>query len=708
MDVRLPDGTVIKDVPDGTTKADLVTKLQRNGIAVPSEWLSAAAPTPAPAAPVAPTLKQQVQSSFAGRTVQGMRDPVDAAAQLLPRGLEMLSSGGGLFPNKVSGFFGDEAKRVDAMNSGNEAEYQSARQATTPQTLSGLVSGQKPEPGFDGARLLGNVFSPANAAIAARVPAATSLLGRVATGATVGALGGGLTPVDMTDPDKSFAAAKLTQTGLGAITGGVMTPILGKIGDAAAKWWQGRASSVAATPADVERIARSALNDSGQKWENLEPAIQEQMRLSAREALVSAPKGADKAALVRQQDFTKEGMQGTLGQITRDASQYAKERNLRTLPGTGDPLLQRFEQQGQQLQNKVGLLAEGAQEPYRAGEGLLSALKTKDESLRTGVSAAYKAARDTAGKDSEVPMQGLAQDVAEIFDRYRTAVPSGIRGQFAKYGLDPSEVVNQRKMFTVEEADKLLKEINKQGGNDQAVKSALGELRDAVKKSVTQDAGVEDVFSPARKAAAQRFGLLDAVPALKAASEGSVAADDFVRKFVINGKTKDVQGMASILKDSSPESFQQARAQIGAELQKAAFGQNVSGDKAFSPERYAQALKGMGSDKLGAFFTDAEIEQMHRLSRIGAYMNSMPNASPVQTSNNWGAITALASKIPGVPASIGLLSGVKNSINNQSAVRDSLAAKVPSQLTPEQVGLLSHWLSGAGASGGLLSGQAIK
>ena len=38
MDVRLPDGTLIRDVPDGTTKADLVSKLERNGMSVPAEW----------------------------------------------------------------------------------------------------------------------------------------------------------------------------------------------------------------------------------------------------------------------------------------------------------------------------------------------------------------------------------------------------------------------------------------------------------------------------------------------------------------------------------------------------------------------------------------------------------------------------------------------------------------------------------------------
>lgn len=38
MDVRLPDGTLIRGVPDGMSKADLVAKLERNGMSVPAEW----------------------------------------------------------------------------------------------------------------------------------------------------------------------------------------------------------------------------------------------------------------------------------------------------------------------------------------------------------------------------------------------------------------------------------------------------------------------------------------------------------------------------------------------------------------------------------------------------------------------------------------------------------------------------------------------
>lgn len=44
MDVRLPDGTILKGIPDGTTKDQIAQKLQSNGREVPKEWLSAAPP----------------------------------------------------------------------------------------------------------------------------------------------------------------------------------------------------------------------------------------------------------------------------------------------------------------------------------------------------------------------------------------------------------------------------------------------------------------------------------------------------------------------------------------------------------------------------------------------------------------------------------------------------------------------------------------
>lgn len=657
---------------------------------------------------------QKVQASVPGRVLQGARDPIDALAQLAPRGLSFVSSLGGMAPNGLSDFFDSEAKRVDEMNAKNEAEYQESRQKTIPKTLSGLITGQN-DPGFDAARFVGNVVSPANAAIAARLPVATTMLGRAGVGMLGGALGGAMKPVEMA-PGTDFASEKAAQIGIGGLSGGVVAPIVGKIGDKVASYFANRAANNASGKVDitdVENAVRKVAEESGRKWDDLEPAVQQQLRAEAIDALKGAQSRIDPAAAVRKADFAAEGIEPTAGQLTRDAAQFAKERNLRTMAGVGDPLLQRFEQQGNQLQDKVGRFGSGASDNFAAGDKLVTALKARDEEMRKGVSSAYNAARSASGKDAEVPLGGLATDTANVLDRFGDKVPSGVLNQLKKYGVLPDQVGKDapRKLFTVEAADDLLKTINANQSADPATNAALDALRSSVKKAVTSDAGVDDVFSGARKLAAERFKLQEAVPALEAAAKGSVAPDDFVKRFVVNGKTQDVQGLAKILKESSPDAYQEARAQIGAQLQRAAFGENATGDKAFSPERYAKALRDMGSEKLKAFFSPEEVTQMERLKRIGAYINSMPNASPVNSSNNWGAIMGLAKHIPGVPAVVGLADAAKTSIGNQRAVNTALSANLPqraAELSPEQVRQLARALSMSGVIAGSATAEPLK
>lgn len=657
------------------------------------------------------TLEQKILSSAPVRMLKGMKDPIDALAQLAPRGLSAISSLGGLNPNPVSKWLDSESARVDQLNQAGNQEYDAARRATADRDVSSLVTG-KIDPGFDAARMVGNVLSPANAAVAARLPAATTTIGRVGAGMLGGAIGGAMTPVEMKD-GTNFANTKLAQVGLGAATGGIASPILGKIADKVGQFFANRAANKPLDVTDVDRIVRSVASESGQRFENLEPAMQQQLRNEAIKSLEAANGRIDAEAALRKADFAKEDISPTAGQITRDASQFARERNLRTMPGVGDPLLQRFEQQGKELQGKFGQYASGASETYTAGEKLANALKAKDEAMRTGVTTAYKAARESAGKDMEVPLGGMASDVADIIDRFGDKVPSGVVNQFKKYGIlsDQAGQANPRKLFTVEAADDVIKTINANQSNDPATNAALGRLRDSVKNAVTQDAGVDDVFAPARQAAADRFRMQDAVPALKAASEGTVAADDFIKKYVINGKTKDVKGMADILSSSSPEAYQEARSQIGAHLQRAAFGENVAGDKAFAPERYAKALRDLGTEKLSAFFKPEEVSQLQRLGRVGAYINSIPNASPVQTSNNWGAIMNVAGKIPGVPAVVGLANAAKTSIGNQTAVSRALAAEIPKldgKMTPEQIAAVAKILAGSGVAAGTLAAEPLK
>jgi hypothetical protein len=239
---------------------------------------------------------------------------------------------------------------------------------------------------------------------------------------------------------------------------------------------------------------------------------------------------------------------------------------------------------------------------------------------------------------------------------------------------------------------------------------ALGVLRRSVKKAMSEDAGVEDVFAPARRLAAQRFSLQEAVPALEAAASGQANPDTFVQNFLISktASTPQVKELARVLREQQPDAFNEAKAQIGAYLQRQAFGENLTGDKGVSPERFAKALRELGSEKIGAFFTPTELENLRRVARVSSYIESVPFGSRPNTSGNWGAITQMAGAIPGVPMTAAIAGALRNSVSNQLAVNQALAAQPVRQLTPEQIRMVSQYLTAGTLASGGASAQPLK
>jgi len=147
--------------------------------------------------------------------LMGIKDPISAGAQLLPRGLEQVTSLGGLAPNPVSRFFGSEAQRVDEMVRAEEAAYQQRRAA-------------QGETGFDFGRLGGNIVNPANIAVGVRAAQAGRAAGltNVGAGAAAGAATGAVQPV----VGEEFAGEKASQIGLGAVGGAVGEKVAAGVG----------------------------------------------------------------------------------------------------------------------------------------------------------------------------------------------------------------------------------------------------------------------------------------------------------------------------------------------------------------------------------------------------------------------------------------------------------------------------------------------
>ena len=572
--------------------------------------------------------------------------------------------------------------------------------------------------GFDFARLGGNIASPVNL-VASGVTIPETVAGRVGYGAAMGAAGGASQPV--TDaPTDGFWGNKAIQGTAGTVLGAGMAPVAGKVGDMVARFIEQRSPQAqqAAQAAITQRTndtIKNALSEIGQDINDLPQSVLQSLRAQVAAALQQG-KQVDPAAILRKQDFESVGIPALAGQVNRDPMQFARELNLRGVQNVGEPIAARLNEQNRVLQQGIGAFQEGANpDAYVAGNQIATSLASTDESLRRHVSGLYDVARNSAGKDLDVPLTGLAQDYARILGEFGDNIPQSIRAKFAALGLDPANPSNQKQLFTIEGADNLLKVINKNdpGGMNKPMTTALGELRHAVKQSVVGADASGGPFAPAVAAAAKRFRLQDAVPALKAAADGTVAPDDFIRRFVLNGKVEELNGLAKVLKATDPDAYGQARAQIGAHLNRAAFGENATGDKVFAAERFNKALRTIGASKMAAFFTPAEIDQIKVLGRVGAYIHQAPPGSAVNSSNTASAMMNLAGRIPGMPAVVSVAQAAKGAINNRAAVNTALNAKPvvtaapPPVISDQAKNRLSQLIAagsfGAGGFGGELA-----
>lgn len=174
------------------------------------------ATAPASQAPAsAPTTAQQIQASIPGRVMQGLRDPLDAVAQMVvravPPGVQNTLNTAVQYVNdlpvvgavtRALGMTPATTAQLDEQIRQNEAAYQAARAATGSS-------------GLDIARLSGNVLGTIALAPAAASATGSALGTKAGIAAASGALFGGLQPVLEGD----FGAEKLKQMGVGVGTG---------------------------------------------------------------------------------------------------------------------------------------------------------------------------------------------------------------------------------------------------------------------------------------------------------------------------------------------------------------------------------------------------------------------------------------------------------------------------------------------------------
>lgn len=149
-----------------------------------------------------------------GSVTMGIGDVVRGGAHDIVHGLSWLANK--IAPN--SQFAKDAAAALPQMQQTIDAQnaaYDAQRAAQQPQTLTSVVTGQKPSLGTDWGRLAGNAIGtlPVMA-----LGGGTGVAGRIGMGALQGAVSGGLMPTTG-NSNQSFAQQKIAQMGIGGALG---------------------------------------------------------------------------------------------------------------------------------------------------------------------------------------------------------------------------------------------------------------------------------------------------------------------------------------------------------------------------------------------------------------------------------------------------------------------------------------------------------
>jgi hypothetical protein len=502
---------------------------------------------------------------------------------------------------------------------------------------------------------------------------------------------------------------KALQVGAGAAGGAVVAPLADKLATSAARFIKSKmGKNYVLPPEGMEAEIRASFARDDIDVSQIPKGVMSKLTEEVKQAMASG-KQVDAAAMLRKMDFDKVGIQPTTGQLTRNPAQYSRELNLRGIQGVGEPLADRFSLQQAQLGARMRNGATGPDE-YTAGQKLVELAKGKGAAMDADIRASYKAFRDSTGKDLEVPITGLASDYANTLRDFGETIPGAVRRQFEELGLLTGK---QTKLMTIDDAERLIKVINKNyNPADKAQSKALDELRSHLQNAVintTEDGAAMEAATlgnMARSSFANKAKLVDSVPAFKAALNDA-EPDDFVRKFVLNGKVREINEFSKLV---GPEGQKTMSQQMLAYLEKKAFGTNAAGDGAASQAALNRELDKIGRNKLTALLGPEKTDELYTLGRVAAYIQQRPAGSAVNESNTGAEVANLLNKVGGTVKGAPYINDwvVKpmGAFRDRNAIKAALSAQLPNEpakLDAKTVNALTR-LVGASAVG---SGTAL-
>jgi hypothetical protein len=373
------------------------------------------------------------------------------------------------------------------------------------------------------------------------------------------------------------------------------------------------------------------------------------------------------------------------GMATRDPKLFSDEMNSR---GKNKLYADEYNRLNSQLVDNIDAIKEKASpnvygtNVVENGQSLIDAYLDIDKARKANIATKYETLKDAAGGEFPIDSKKFYENAFKNLDtELKTEfLPDSIKKQVDGFKDGKPMSFQQFEALRTNLATEMRKADRAGDGN---AEFALGTVRKALEDLplVNESKQLKLLADEARSAAKERFDILDKDKAYKAAVNGKVYADDFINKFVVNGKKADIDMMVAHLGADS-----QAREVMAAGIVnwlKSKSGISADGTGTFSQKGYNKALESIDPKILN--IVGAEVnQQLKQLGRTARNIQERPVGSYVNESNT--LVGAMAEKAKsgiefglnlagggqaGVPIGTMLRSGVRNA-QEAKRVRESL------------------------------------
>jgi hypothetical protein len=434
----------------------------------------------------------------------------------------------------------------------------------------------------------------------------------------------------------------------------------------------------------IDQRINITLQNQGIDPATITPAMRSAMREQVQQA-INTGGDLNPEAVARLADYTRLGMTPTRARLTLDPFDVTTEQNVSRLAAASGSRDARLPQIAQNNNRRlIGLMDDmGGSRPLdnpAQGAAVTGAIRATDDALNSDVSSAYDAYRQSTGRDLPIPMDAMRQGYRQTLrDFGEDVIPGAIRRRFdeavnpprpphahgapAAAPQPPQTIVDtsgnvladltprpQPRTFSINEAEDLIKTINRHyNPADRAQAAALNDLRRSVQTSIigaTEDGAAMEsatLANFARDSASRRFGWQQSSPVISRALEPGTNADTFVVNNILS-KTASFRDVATAAQtiNANPGARDAVRLSIVQKLKDAAIGNGGTSQTGnFSGKGMEAALKDLGDQKLGLFFSPEEVQTLHAMARTGSFETYQPRGSAVNNSNSGAAIGAM-------------------------------------------------------------------